>query len=789
MIITTLAFRTAPCREHPVVQINYVAGDREHSRRVYFYEPSGDDSKLLQLRTQLIEAGAYNVNTFSPSYIVCMLPDRISASGMGAGVVAIEEPQMRTTTGIGAAPELSFYRDCYKLAKRLASSDKKPFVETRVDALERQLRSDPVILSPEEMARQEKLPNDSRQSSTATATFRRFYQNAEFMLGNIVVNMILPESISQYHNTEDWSSQRISDAIKGAIAALLTFQENCPEARMNFIIRSYKQAPTYYECIDYPFENRSGWVRSVIAGIHPEWFSYYDPDYVVVHNFNNAALDYYQADWVFSMFIVSAEHALYHMFPDSRQIAFAYLGGPFLVCPFPAGDYYFDSDESRRLAAYLQREIAHIFWALDEGQIGRGDCTNRSGYLSYENGNKIDDVIAGFPVNTCDHIESCLMLSPEWYGGVICNYTAGHMGLVDADENGVPDVFDSSPTIQFETGAAAETLVVDTFTIRGKAISVPIPNQNQKQDTTKWNDYACPLKDAVMNVNGFGNLLLLPEDGRWDSIEEDLVIPLTDLSVGLTSVAIQIRNTAGFKSAPIVKNIFRAGLTYALYNVEANNQGINLSWYMVGETFNARFDLYRICSHDGITDTTMIATNLEPSGEPEDQFLPYAYYDSDVEPTMTYEYFVRGSYELAIQGGEPRLFVTDSKLFKATAIIPIAEGRLMSNLYPNPFNTSTNFSLRVPRSYRESGINSAASPSGNQPRGISREVPTRVKITVYDALGRYVTTIHEDAYYGSVLTLQWDGTNEANEAVPSGIYFIKSIVGNRIDIKKVTVLR
>jgi hypothetical protein len=787
-IILSVAFQDGVCRERPVIQINYSANTQEQSRRVYFYEPSGDESKLLELRAQLIEAGAYHVNTFTPSHIVCMLPERLSASSICGSAVAVEETHVQALRSGSTVPEVDFYRECYELAKELASTELKPFMEGREDALERQLISRPVIISPEEMAAQEAFAFDAGQSSAGTAAGRRFYQNTEFMLGNIVVNIILPESIT-YYNLETWTDERVAEALKGAIAALLVFQENYPHAAMNLIIRSYKQVPTYYECIAQSIDYPDSWMKNVISAIDTRYYNYWEPATTVVHKFNSAALNYFQADWVFTMFIVSAENSLYHMFRGARQIALSQRGGPYLACPFPAGDYYFHWDESYRLGAYLQREIGHVFWALDEDQFNKGDCFNRSGYLNFLNGSKIDDVIMGVPVNLCDIPDPCVMESPPWGAGYICKYTSGHLGIIDEDENGVPDIFDSSPIIRFE-GGYAETLVADTFTVRGKAISVAIPNQNYKQDTTRWNDYACPLKDAVMNINGFGNLYLLPEDKHWDSIAEDLVIPLTDLSVGLTTVEIQIRNTAGLKSQPIVKNIFRAGLAYTLYSAEVGNEGINLSWYMIGETFKARFDLYRISSNDGTIDTTMIATDLQPSGEPENQFLPFKYYDSDVTPTRTYRYFVRGSYELAIQGGEPRMFITDSKIFKATAIIPIDEGSMMSTLFPNPFSTATNFSIRVPRNFQDSGIN-PVSPGGDgdRPRGLSREVPTEVKVTVYDVMGRYVTTVLDDKYYGSVLTLQWDGTTDMHELVPTGIYFLKTVVGGRTDVKKVTVLR
>ena len=793
VFLATLSFsfltvRDGFCRTRPVIQINYNAHPDEPARRVYFYEPSGDETQLLALREQLIEEGAYHVNTFPPSHIVCMLPDRLSAHAIagGHGAMAVEEPQLDMQRAPSAIPKIEFYRDCYRLAHKLISTDKRPFAEQPANTPERYLRSTPIIVSPEEMAAAEIYNETPDPSPSAETVVRRFYQNTEFMLGNIVINLILPES-SGWLNREDWDSDRVTEAVKGAVSALLTFQENYPHADMNLIIRTYSEVPTYYECIAYTIDNHDFWMASVCRSIDPR-IGYGDPAYITVHRFNTYVQRYYQSDWVFTMFIVSAENALYHMFRDARQIAFSYFGGPCLACPFPAGDYYFSGDESFRLAAYLQREIGHVFWALDEDLKDKGDCHNRSGYLNYENGNKVDDVIFGVPVNECDIPNWCVMENPAWAPGIICKYTAGHMGIADADENGVPDIFDSSPIIEFE-GGDAETVVVDTFTVRGKAISVAIPNANYKQDTTKWNNYACPLKDAVMDINGFGNLYLLPEDKHWDSVEEDLVIPLTDLSVGMTSVEISVRNTAGFKSDPIVKRIFRAGLTYSLYSATTTNNGIALSWYMIGETFNAQLDLYRIHCDGGTCDTTLLASALEPSGEREDQFLPFAYFDSDVEPANTYSYFVRGSYELAIQGGAPQTFITDSKVFTATANIPIESGRILSGFYPNPFRSSTHFSMRVPKSYRDnSGLNTV-SPGPDRPHGISHEVPTEVNISVYDVMGRHVATVLDDSFFGSTVTLEWDGTTDTNEPVPTGVYFVKAIIGGATEVRKITVLR
>jgi FlgD Ig-like domain len=80
--------------------------------------------------------------------------------------------------------------------------------------------------------------------------------------------------------------------------------------------------------------------------------------------------------------------------------------------------------------------------------------------------------------------------------------------------------------------------------------------------------------------------------------------------------------------------------------------------------------------------------------------------------------------------------------------------------YPNPFNPSTNIKFSLPEQ-------------------------STVKIVIYDLLGRKVKTLINDVRPAGIFTVQWNGDNESNINVSSGIYFY-SLYALGSDNKKYT---
>ena len=79
--------------------------------------------------------------------------------------------------------------------------------------------------------------------------------------------------------------------------------------------------------------------------------------------------------------------------------------------------------------------------------------------------------------------------------------------------------------------------------------------------------------------------------------------------------------------------------------------------------------------------------------------------------------------------------------------------------YPNPFNPVTTFEIALPR-------------------------PSRVSLTIYDILGRLVTTLLDREHDAGTIRLSWDATG-----VPSGVYFYRLTSAERSETGKMLLLR
>ncbi len=84
--------------------------------------------------------------------------------------------------------------------------------------------------------------------------------------------------------------------------------------------------------------------------------------------------------------------------------------------------------------------------------------------------------------------------------------------------------------------------------------------------------------------------------------------------------------------------------------------------------------------------------------------------------------------------------------------------------YPNPFNPTTNIQYQIP-------------------------VQSEVSINIYDMLGRLVKTLINGVESKGIHTVAWDGSNNLNQKVSSGIYFYKLSTGNFVSIKKMIMLK
>lgn len=155
------------------------------------------------------------------------------------------------------------------------------------------------------------------------------------------------------------------------------------------------------------------------------------------------------------------------------------------------------------------------------------------------------------------------------------------------------------------------------------------------------------------------------------------------------------------------------------------------------------------------TKTKTIYSTFSVGGEPvtyaKNFGIIYSVY-GELHPTF---YSLRGCVIHSIVYGDTTSHLTVINLI--SAITP--EKFSLSQNYPNPFNPATNIKFDLPKS----GF---------------------VKLTIYDALGREVTTLINSEMKAGSYNANWDASSYS-----SGIYFYKLETGDFVETKKMVLIK
>ncbi|NIO02244.1 MAG: hypothetical protein GTO42_08885 [Candidatus Latescibacteria bacterium] len=761
--------------------LNIRAPQEGPAERLYFYSASGDVERLLDLRKHLISQGARKVNCFVPFIVVCEMPDALPYETLllNSDITAMRENEINMDNPTGFIYGPKWVKQCYQLVDRAKIENPSIVFETA--------RHDGFSFAPSEVFRR---TTKSMPISSTEAEVRNFKQNSDVMLGDILAQFIYPESLGPQEN---WTDQALSAASGAAAMTLIFFQESHPSYPIDFLIRNITRSPTSTEPIGFVREDKAIWITDVMnnmgyMGDQSEFLQ-------LVHQFNEEWRQRWHTDWAFTAFVVNSANDFDHRFGPglTRYYAFGEHGGPCLAIPYPAGN-----PGTWTFRQVLKHEIGLVFWGMYEEPTQTTSCDDYSGYLRYRNWNKTvkygpipgskegcsTSIIPAFCIMNIDDVVEW------WYDGPPCRHTDGMFGLADDNDNGVPDAVDEAPVVEFET-AALESILTDEFELRFQAISYGVPNRNPYQNPAIRINYAVPVKDVSYKVNGVGPIRLLPADGESDETTEEFVGQLAELIPGLTEIEVVSRNTMGAISDPFLKRLYYLGLLYAHFRFGFDKDGIGISWNMLGDTFGAIFDLHRIGTDPEPYDSLIIA-DVQPSSTSNGYFTPYACVDQSVVPGAKYRYYVEGTFSVMYHGEEITI-TKRSKEFEIIATLPISKGSFISAPAPNPFRDETWISIIVPPTFRELGAQSPTPngiPGGKQKTpAFQQEVPTVVNVTIYDAFGRKVKNLHSGSVLSTVLTIRWTGTNNNNQRVPSGVYFIKARAGDWTQAEKVLLLR
>jgi len=746
--------------------------------RTYFTAVAASEKEMLGFRRELIQRGARNVNFFPPDVIVCELPSGLDLAALPnrPSVDRVEESMVKASLVSGTGGRREWVRMCYQRMEDIQVLQKSPGT-----ALTGGDFRDVVVTTPQEKCDEVQMNLVARGALAEDE--RSIKQNAEFLAGDVLVQLIFPESNGQFETkTEAWTDRQLADALSGAIAGMMSIQGQFPSLPLHYIFRDFKSVPTGYEPIQHNMDDNYVWIEDTLVRLDPTLVG--EDDLELAHEFNNKARKQYRTDWVYTAFIANSENAPGHVFKDAWYTAYAKLGGPYMVQPFPSGGDPNGIGDWLVFSQIFEHESGHIFWALDEYLSSTSLCIAFAGYLRYQNLNKLSDAMGTIRNCAPEGILDCLMQNAarESIGRPWCRYTQGQMGLIDDDGNSVPDIYQSKPIVEFE-GAPAETVTTDGITVKFKGISTAVPNQNPMQPGDGKRSYAAPLKEGRFNIDNTGIQMFDPLDGKWDSLEEEAAIRISTLPTGLSRINVRVKNAVGYWSDFFQKKVYRIGINYSQCNITARPEEIMLEWNVVGESFGARFDIYRLGAGEP-PPGRVIATDVEPAGNPTDGYVYYRYVDKDVTPGESYQYYVEGRFTLTING-EEQDFNPKSDVFRQTAMFTIAAGNIVSTAAPNPFNEETKVSVEVPKTYESVTVDGGS----GVPVNYQKRKATDVKVAVYDVLGRKIKTLTSGKEYVDVLTLTWDGTNTYNRPVPSGIYFIRAQAGDQSGVQKILLLR
>jgi len=105
-----------------------------------------------------------------------------------------------------------------------------------------------------------------------------------------------------------------------------------------------------------------------------------------------------------------------------------------------------------------------------------------------------------------------------------------------------------------------------------------------------------------------------------------------------------------------------------------------------------------------------------------------------------------------------------TSIAKKYQLTEIPRKYFISQNYPNPFNALTTIRFGVPKF-------------------------SNVEINIYNSVGQLVKRLVNADYQAGTHRIQWDGTNEVNESVGNGLYFVRLMTDDFYQTKKILLLK
>jgi hypothetical protein len=765
----------------------------EPAQRVFYISYDKNEEELQTVHARLVKAGARAISVIVPDAIVCELPLRVDPGEVldGMNMMSRVQPLGGITRAPALPGDLDWLRVAYDTIDDRLEGGGPNKQSPAAGAADRDLGGLAEV-SGASIERSAYLARKRLESPDPAAAQDAPFpdQNSEFFAGDIHIQVVFVE-VKDSHN---WTTAEENEVKTALEFVKMYYERHFRNVSADFTSRTFKVGIGWdpmnnglNESIDIPPLMREIMSRMDYVGEESEYME-------KVNDFNNdARLSYVNTDWVFTIFVVDSSEDPNWSFESKKQM-YAAVGGPFMILAYPTmypGSSTFES--------FVKHGITLIFWGLPE-DLGSypGNCGDRSGYLNLPHLNKTvkNDPLAG--PRDCDneYPDQCTANLGDMTTGVPCNYTMGHMGNVDIDNDNVPDIFDAAPNVIF-WGSDIDTLFSLEDPIKLSVRSRPVINKNSWQQHELIN-YATEIERVSYTLNSaIGPLLVIPVDGVADELIEQYVINVPFLLPGTSSIEVTAWNNFGAKSNPKAKNLFFVALDFWSFRFEHTNDGVGIAWYLRGETFNdppdnpLELELHRIDPADS-SDTIIAGPDvLVPIGPQNQGLTPYFFLDRTAVAGNHYRYYVAGKFDILYRD-EIVEITSESDVYETVASLP-REGGILSIPAPNPFQPLKGtqkllMSVDIPG---VEGIPLVTRSGGINRTPAQQQIPEPIglKVGVYDVAGHEIKILFDEAVYAPVVNVEWDGKNKNGQFVSSGMYFIKARASEITDTRKVLVIR
>jgi hypothetical protein len=366
----------------------------------------------------------------------------------------------------------------------------------------------------------------------------RWTDTSEFMIGRVAVALLFPESDgSTDPNRYDWTPALRDSVLRSAVRGLARWTSFAARRGipLSFVIEVHAGLATRYEPISRTSGEEDLWIRDALTGL----LGYKSDAGTMEYDAANGVRSRLGAQWGVLIFAVQDDSSSTGQFADGA-ISHARLGGPFFVTPVKNGGSAF---QGASLDNYMEHEMAHMFWALDEHfpSTGWWSCSLTTGYLNIQNSNSVVPAAGycGFPPAQC--------LMKGNYPDSVCVFTQGQIGWADRDLNGIPDLLETRATV-FPDSAELHAVAGSTIILRGHALEFPLGNQNPYHFFAGDSISAAIVDSVVYRINGGPTTPALAADGVYDSGREYFSATLPSLPPGEYVIDWDAWNSNGLKS-------------------------------------------------------------------------------------------------------------------------------------------------------------------------------------------------------------------------------------------------